>query len=230
MSLRYDLLCAVAAIALGSGTGLVLGAVISPVDTLTPEQIAGQSSVKLSKEGAHGSGVIVGKNLILTNQHVAENFGKEGFKVTLPNGATGIGHVLATGVGIDLALVEADTGSLPVAKIDCSMPAIGQGIYAFGNPLLLDRVVTWGHVAAAPIEARDDDTAKVKGLVPMDLTINPGNSGGGVWTTRRGKPELVGIAKAVLTASLGHPFGDGSLSGLSLMIPAPTLCHFLGRQ
>lgn len=225
MSVFYPALLGTTALA----TAVALAVVGPPVASLTPEQQAGEMTVKLSHEGRHGSGVIIGKNLILTNQHVVDAFAKESFKVGLPTG-TVFGHVLATGVEIDLALVEADTGSLPVATINCSMPAIGQGVYAFGNPLLLERVATWGRVAAAPIEARDDDTAKVKGLVPMDLTINPGNSGGGVWTTRRGKPELVGIAKAVLTASLGHPFGDGSLSGLSLMLPAPAVCHFLGRR
>lgn len=221
-----DLLGASAAIALALPVGIGI-AQMAYGPPPTPEQQAGQSSVKLSVEKGHGSGVIVGKNLILTNQHVAALFGKEGFKVTLPNGLNVIGHVIAAGVGIDLALVDADTGSFPAAKVECSMPAIGQGIYSFGNPIFLDRAVTWGRVSGEPITAAED-TEELTGLVPMDLTINPGNSGGGVWTTRGGSPVLVGVSTAAIMAPLG-PY-TRSLSGLSLMIPAPTLCHFLGRR
>jgi S1-C subfamily serine protease len=196
----------------------------------TPEQQAGQSSVKLSSDGRHGSGVIIGKNLILTNEHVASGFGKEGFKVTLPNGSTGIGHVLANGVGIDLALVNAETGDLPVAQIECSMPPVGLSVFSFGYPLKLDRIVTWGRVSGAPISAAYEGNAEVVGEIPMDLAINPGNSGGGVWTARNGKSVLVGVSNAAVLAPIGGPFSPGSLSGLSLMIPAPTLCHFLGRR
>ncbi|WP_221435574.1 S1C family serine protease [Algisphaera agarilytica] len=115
----------------------------------------------------------------------------------------------------DLALLqmewdEDELGPIPphVVISDADDLAVGDLVFAVGNPLGLERTVTQGIVSS---------TTRTLGhlrFVQTDASINPGNSGGPLFNARG---EVVGVACAGFTFFNGLAFG----------IPAQDLRDFL---
>lgn len=185
----------------------------------SPEQLAAAATVVVADDEGHGSGVVIGHNLIATAKHVVD--GKDSLKITFASGAKAVGHVLWTGKGeIDLAVLDAPTGDVAPAIVDCRKVHRGDRVFTHGHPMQLHSVTTWGHIASDAIV----DKATQDGVL-MDLTVLPGNSGGGVWGL---DGRLVGFADAVLVSP--GPMGlSASPTGLSVMVPATLLCRLMGR-
>lgn len=211
----------------GAIIGLVCLGVISGVNgyprpappiPLTQEQIATQATVYVELEGGHGSGVVIGDGLILTNQHVVDDV-KEKTTVIFANGVKREARVIWKGSKpYDLALLSADTTGAQVAGIDCKPSQVGREVSIHGHPLRFRSVTTWGRVAALPMN--DDEIADAQLL---DAVVTGGNSGGGVWAGSK----VVGIATAVVL----RPYGLGaSQTGHSVMIGAPAICRALARS
>ncbi|WP_323029442.1 S1C family serine protease [Castellaniella defragrans] len=132
----------------------------------------------------HGSGFIIGENLIITNHHVVGE--ADVVTVKLGHDFETTGKVIAYNSGKDVAAIKI-AGSLPkYFSIDRSLPAVGTEVYAVGSPLSdkLNSTVTKGIVSAH----REQNNNQ---LIQTDVNIRPGSSGGPL-VTSNGK--VVGIA------------------------------------
>jgi serine protease Do len=206
----------VAGLALGAGAGvgygissgdtvLSLGAQTAPVlsDEQTVIQVARQISpavVSVGVRGGAGSGVIIRSDgVILTNAHVVAN--AQAVEVGLADGRTLPGRVLGRDPSVDIAVVQVQATSLPVAPIaDSDMVEVGQMAIAIGNPLGLERTLTRGVISAVN---RDPQGMALLGLLQTDAAINPGNSGGPLLDSQG---RVIGINTAILRGATGLGF------------------------
>ena len=147
-----------------------------------------------------GSGVIVGKDVILTNAHVVD--GAKELEITASNKRSLKAKVVGSDPKSDLAVlrIEGDVSGLTsLAFGDSSKLRLGQMVLAIGNPFGVGQTVTMGIVSATSradlgIEAYED-------FIQTDAAINPGNSGGAL-VDLDGK--LIGIPTAILSRSGGY--------------------------
>jgi S1-C subfamily serine protease len=149
-----------------------------------------------------GSGVIIdSQGHILTNEHVVA--GAEEINVWLASGARYRGRVVGKDHATDVALVQVQGRSLPVAPLGSSAHLVpGQWAIAIGNPFGFQHTVTLGVVSSTgrPVHAGDRSYEK---LIQTDAAINPGNSGGPLID---GKGRVIGINTIVLAEAQGIGF------------------------
>ncbi|MDI6868404.1 MAG: trypsin-like peptidase domain-containing protein [Coprothermobacterota bacterium] len=152
-----------------------------------------------------GSGVIVdGKNgYIMTNAHVVRN--AVDIRVTLPDGRSFPGKVVASDSISDIAAVKIDSTNLPEAKLgDTSNLKVGSWAIAIGNPYGFENTVTVGVVSAMNRTLTNPETGRpLQDLIQTDAAINPGNSGGALVNI---KGEVIGINTAIITYAQGMGF------------------------
>ena len=160
-----------------------------------------------------GSGFILDKaGHVLTNFHVVEGANR-GIKVQLSNKRSYDAKVVGTDRVHDLALLQIDAPNLePVTLSDSSGLAVGQKVYAIGNPFGLNGTMTRGIISSIR-SIRGPDGAPIEDAIQTDAAINPGNSGGPLLNSRG---EVIGIN--TLIASNG---ADQS-SGIGFAIPINT--------
>lgn len=189
------------------------------INSTTAEDFAARATVRVDFLAAtykgHGSGVVIAPNRVLTAAHVAEA-GLSSLSVVFEDGTIKPAKIaIRSAAGLDVVVLDVDTGRAPAAPIKCANPRLGDPIFTYGFPLNADDVATWGRVASSGTYGLQDDYL-------LDLTILPGNSGQGIWN-RAG--ELVGMVRSVLAIPIVP--GIRSLSGLSTMVGAPQLCNLL---
>ena len=146
-----------------------------------------------------GSGVIVdASGLILSNAHVV--FGKQILTVTLDSSVTLPARLVGADPVFDIALIRIPPptqGTLPVATLgDSSGLAVGEEVYAIGNPLGLDQTLTRGVVSALNRQLPGAVWSLTEPLIQTDAAINPGNSGGPLVDPCG---RVVGVTTAMLT-------------------------------
>jgi S1-C subfamily serine protease len=160
-----------------------------------------------------GSGFILNKaGNILTNYHVVENANR-GIEVTLSNKRRYTAKVIGTDQVHDLALLQIEAPNLePVTLADSSELAVGQKVYAIGNPFGLSGTMTRGIISAIrPI--RGAEGAPIEDAIQTDAAINPGNSGGPLLNSRG---EVIGINTMIASN------GADQSSGIGFAIPINT--------
>lgn len=145
---------------------------------------------------AQGSGVVVGKNEVVTNCHVIEG----GTKVFVRQLAEAVGgeetyqmdaRVFVRDNERDLCLLFVDELSAPPAAPMAEMGAanelsIGEEVYAVGAPEGLDFSLSRGIVS----QLRHIYEGQMSPLVQTDAAISQGSSGGGLFN---GEGRLIGI-------------------------------------
>lgn len=147
-----------------------------------------------------GSGVIVGKDLILTNAHVIE--GAKDIEVTAADRRTIQAKLVGSDPKSDLAVlrITGDTSQLKALEFaDSSKAQLGQMVLAVGNPFGVGQTVTMGIVSAT--SRADLGIEDYEDFIQTDAAINPGNSGGAL-VDLDGK--LLGIPTAILSRSGGY--------------------------
>jgi S1-C subfamily serine protease len=161
-----------------------------------------------------GSGFILDKaGHVLTNYHVVANANR-GIEVKLNNKhAPYKAKVVGTDKMHDLALLQIDAPNLePVTLADSSELAVGQKVYAIGNPFGLSGTMTRGIISAIrPI--RGAEGAPIEDAIQTDAAINPGNSGGPLLNSRG---EVIGINTMIASN------GADQSSGIGFAIPINT--------
>ncbi len=156
-----------------------------------------------------GSGVIYDPaGYILTNNHVVA--GADSLTVALPDGRSFDGKLVGGDPQTDLAVVQIQGSSLPVAQLgDSGQLAVGDWVVAIGNALALPGgpTVTAGVVSAlgrSVQEPGDQQTGSagpfLYDLIQTDASINPGNSGGALVNL---SGQVVGIN--TLVAGIAEP-------------------------
>ncbi|HEX2172536.1 MAG TPA: trypsin-like peptidase domain-containing protein [Dehalococcoidia bacterium] len=145
-------------------------------------------SVAEVRTRGHGGGAgIVWRpdGLIVTNHHVAPG---DGADVTLADGRSLSGPVIARDPQNDLAIIQVNGLALPAAPIgDARALRAGELVLAVGHPFGIRAAVTVGVVSTA-LEAPGARTGR--SLIQADILLGPGNSGGPL-TDARGR--VVGI-------------------------------------
>ena len=116
-----------------------------------------------------GSGVVVGKGLILTANHVVKGTQHPGVQ-TQGTSTRQKSTVIYRDSGTDLALLSAPSVSLPQLGVLGHNPSLGSEVFAVGDPGGMFSV-TRGVVSAFPI-------LHTVAYVQTDAAVNPGNSGG----------------------------------------------------
>jgi len=160
------------------------------------------------REHGLGSGVIVSSDgYLLTNNHVVE--GATSVQVSLSNNHQYTAKIIGTDPSSDLAVLKIEAENLPILQLgDSSKLAIGDLVFAIGNPFGVGQTVTMGIVSATGrgglgIEDYED-------FIQTDAAINPGNSGGALIDIQG---HLIGINTAIVARSGGN-------NGIGFAIPS----------
>ncbi|HNB52397.1 MAG TPA: trypsin-like peptidase domain-containing protein, partial [Anaerolineales bacterium] len=159
-----------------------------------------------------GAGVVWGKGLILTNNHVAVHDKPD---VILPDGETIRARVIARDPEVDLALLSADLNGTPALSFaDSRRVRPGELVLAIGHPFGQRNVVTMGVVSSV-------DTAQTNGarksipVIRSDVVLLPGNSGGPLVNAAG---EVIGINTLVVGGDQGYAIpahlADAFINGL----------------
>lgn len=192
------------------------------------EQARAAAVIVRPLEGAgHGSGVVVGRNFILTAAHVVSDTEK----VSIEFGDATKAHarviwrgtISEPGTGTDLAVLYLeDPAPVRRAAMTCRDPRRGEEVEAVGAPDLVARnlktwnVSTWGRVSG-PI-------AENAAVWLADIDVSPGNSGGPVLSS---EGHVLGLV-SFLMAHVGGVFGGLSgPSGLSAFVHLGAACERL---
>ena len=147
---------------------------------------------------------------IVTNFHVIQ--GAQSIQVRLDTGeairATNVGgspdHDLAV---IRLRSTPQSIRPIPVGK--SSDLAVGQAVFAIGNPFGLARTLTTGVISALDRRLPTAGGREVVGVIQTDAAINPGNSGGPLIDSAG---RLIGVNTAIIS-------GSGSSAGIGFAVP-----------
>jgi S1-C subfamily serine protease len=160
-----------------------------------------------------GSGFILDKSgHVLTNFHVVQGANR-GIEVTLSNKRTFKGTVIGSDKVHDLALLKIDAPDLqPVTLADSTQIAVGEKVYAIGNPFGLNGTMTQGIISSIR-SIRNGDGAPIEDAIQTDAAINPGNSGGPLLNSRG---EVIGINTMIASN------GAEQSSGIGFAIPINT--------
>jgi S1-C subfamily serine protease len=160
-----------------------------------------------------GSGFILDKaGHVLTNYHVVEGANR-GIEVKLSNKHNYAAKVVGTDKMHDLALLQIDAPNLePVTLADSTGLAVGQKVFAIGNPFGLSGTMTRGIISSIR-SIRGSEGAPIEDAIQTDAAINPGNSGGPLLNSRG---EVIGINTMIASN------GADQSSGIGFAIPINT--------
>jgi S1-C subfamily serine protease len=160
-----------------------------------------------------GSGFVLDKaGHVLTNYHVVEGANR-GVEVKLSNKRSYKATVIGSDKVHDLALLKIDAPELqPVVLADSSQLAVGEKVYAIGNPFGLSGTMTQGIISSIR-SIRNGDGAPIEDAIQTDAAINPGNSGGPLLNSRG---EVIGINTMIASN------GAEQSSGIGFAIPINT--------
>jgi serine protease Do len=173
---------------------------------------ARQSLVKI-QNGRRGSGagtIIHPDGLIVTNAHVV---GSRELNVTLWDGDSLRGQVVAVDRKIDLAAIVVEAKELPAAEMATrGKVQPGQWVVALGHPWGIEGAVTAGIIIAVgrPVEKLPYDGE----LIQAGLRLRPGHSGGPMLNY---DGRLVGINTMISGPAVG------------LAVPVDTVKKFLKK-
>jgi S1-C subfamily serine protease len=163
----------------------------------------GNAVVGIGQRWGVGSGVVLGKDQILTNAH---NVRGDEVTVTFPDEHTATGRVLGNDVDGDIAVIGVETGDLEALEwATDGAPGIGAPVFALSNPGGRGLRVTLGFITGVERSFRGPRGRRITGSIEHDAPLLPGSSGGPV-VSREGR--LLGLNT--------HRLGEG----FYLAIPA----------
>jgi len=168
-----------------------------------------------------GSGFIIDKQgLVMTNYHVID--GARSIEVTLSDKRKCKATLLASDKNHDLALLRITTTNLqpvtnlqPATLSESSGLAVGQRVYAIGNPFGLSGTMTRGIISAIRSIAGPQGNP-IEDAIQTDASVNPGNSGGPLLNSRG---EVIGITTLIASNPNG---GADQSAGIGFAIPINT--------
>ena len=159
-----------------------------------------QRSLVQIRNGGRGAGagtIWHPDGLILTNNHVIDG---GPIRVTLMDGRTVPGRVLARDARLDLAALSISARGLPAITLgESTSLRAGQLVIALGHPWGILGAVAAGAVIGAGDQLPETPTAKGE-WIAVSLNLRPGNSGGPLVDSRG---RLVGINTMITGPEVG---------------------------
>uniref|UniRef100_A0A1D1ZZT2 PDZ domain-containing protein n=1 Tax=Auxenochlorella protothecoides TaxID=3075 RepID=A0A1D1ZZT2_AUXPR len=154
---------------------------------------------------------------VVTNYHVIR--GASEVRVTLIDQSVYSARLVGGDPSRDIAVLQLDAPPASLAALKAvevgksSGLAVGQKVYAIGNPFGLDHTLTSGIISGLNRElgAGTNNGPSLRNVIQTDAAINPGNSGGPLLDS---KGRLIGINTAI-----ADPTGKGASSGIGFAIP-----------
>ncbi len=160
---------------------------------------------------AQGSGFTYdSQGHVITNNHVVQ--GADAVDVTFPDGTVLPAQVVGTDPYSDVAVLNVDASPALIKPIlfgDSSKIAVGQRVFALGNPFGLRASMTGGIVSQIDRELQTEFGYLIVGVIQVDAAVNPGNSGGPLLDAGA---RVVGVNTAIRTTT-------GEFSGVGFAIP-----------
>jgi hypothetical protein len=177
------------------------------------------SVVQIEAGSAMGSGFVAAEGgLILTASHVVGR--SEAVTLTLHDGTTIAGTVVAVDKSIDTAVIRAEdnagTDLPPLALGPLAEVQVGEMTIAIGSPFGLSQTVTTGIVSALG-RTVPTPMGELHDLIQTDAAINSGNSGGPLID---GEGRAIGINTAIASAS-------GGSDGIGFAVPVDQASRIL---
>ncbi len=160
------------------------------------------------------------KGHIVTNFHVIQN--ANGARVTLADQSSFDAKLVGAFPDRDLAVlrIEAPKEKLPPIAVGSSRDlAVGQRVYAIGNPFGLDQTLTTGIISALNREIESFNNRTIRGVIQTDAAINPGNSGGPLLDSAG---RLLGVNTQIASPS-------GASAGIGFAIPVDEVNRIVPR-
>ena len=134
------------------------------------------SVVGIGQRWGVGSGVIIGKDQVLTNAH---NIRAEEVTVTFQDGRTATGQVRGSDVDGDIAVLAVETGDAPAIEWGTEgAPGLGTPVFGLANPGGRGLRVTLGFVTGLERSFRGPRGHRITGSIEHDAPLLPGSSGG----------------------------------------------------
>lgn len=177
------------------------------------------ADVKVVLDKGHGSAVHIGSGLWLTAAHVVEGSSKR-LDLRFKDGSMRKAEVLWIAKDRDIALLKANGDGVSFARLNCTMPKIGDDVTLAGNPVVLDDIVAFGKIAGD-----ERAIAHWKSVVVVSGPVIPGQSGGAMYNKDH---ELIGISVGIAMWPLS-PFA-ATATGYGFVVPSPTICELLSRS
>ena len=192
--------------------------VLPSVVNITSRQVVFDFFYGAVPQEGQGSGFILDKaGHVLTNYHVIEGANR-GIQVTLSNKTSYKATVVGADRVHDLALLQISAPNLqPVTLADSSGLAVGQEVYAIGNPFGLSGTMTRGIISSIR-SIKGASGAPIEDAIQTDAAINPGNSGGPLLNSHG---EVIGINTMILSNADQN-------AGIGFAIPINTAKAVLG--
>jgi len=187
--------------------------VLPSVVNITSRQVVFNFFYGAVPQEGQGSGFILDRSgHVLTNFHVIDGANR-GIDVQLSNKHHYAAKVIGTDKVHDLALLQIDAQNLePVTLADSSQLAVGQKVYAIGNPFGLGGTMTRGIISSIRTLGGGNG-AHIDDAIQTDAAINPGNSGGPLLNSHG---EVIGINTMIASN------GAEQSSGIGFAIPINT--------
>ena len=181
-----------------------------------------------------GTGVVVtGSGYVLTNYHIIEETDYIEVMLLSDRGRTmHPAQVIGFDEGFDIAVLKFDgegLGLTPARLGDSDLLAVGDPVYAEGNPLgYLTGSMTEGIVSA--LERESEVNSDGMGMIQTSAALNPGNSGGALVN---GQGQVVGITSAKITGLMrerDESLEDAAvLENIGLALPITDILPFVNR-
>ncbi|HEX3892332.1 MAG TPA: trypsin-like peptidase domain-containing protein [Terracidiphilus sp.] len=187
--------------------------VLPSVVNITSRQVVFNFFYGAVPQEGQGSGFILDRSgHVLTNNHVIDGANR-GIDVQLSNKHHYTAKVIGTDKVHDLALLQIDAPNLePVTLADSAGLAVGQKVYAIGNPFGLGGTMTRGIISSIRT-LPGSGGARIDDAIQTDAAINPGNSGGPLLNSHG---EVIGINTMIASN------GADQSSGIGFAIPINT--------
>jgi S1-C subfamily serine protease len=123
-----------------------------------------------------GSGIVVGKDQVLTNAH---NVRADEVDVTFFGGRTATGRVTGADIDGDVAVISVDTGDIPAIEWTTEgPPQLGTPVFALADPGGRGLRLTLGFITGVERSFRGPRGRRITGSIEHDAPLLPGSSGG----------------------------------------------------
>jgi serine protease Do len=123
------------------------------------------------------SGIVWGPNLILTSSEGIRS--EDDIRVLFPDGRIADARLRGRDPGTDLALLEADTGSIATADFASDTDLkVGQLVLAVGRTATTGPIASFGIISGVSSEWKSWRGGKLNPFVRLDISVYPTSSGG----------------------------------------------------